>query len=240
MLNNGFDTTAAIGDPIQLFNSTGYQGTLRVLQSFIQRNVQVKQGIMLGNIAGAVEIDGNHFDGQQIGSVQVGVAEIAAAGRLRVTRNYWRGGTPNGNPLVRMVSDESGSTGSIADGGTVLVANNVSDFITYGGLFSWGSASTGTLAGDVVVRNNTCRGVAGNGLSWSAAIGAQTAGTVTATASLVAEDNAMIGASQSHCRCAWARWICQSARSLTHVAATRPSWIQTKLCCCARRLAQPR
>lgn len=193
--NNGFDTASAVGDAVQLFNSTGFQGTMRLEQSLIQREAQIKQGVMLGALSGVVEILGCHFDGQGVGSTQIGVAEMTATGVLRVKRNYWQGSTSNGNPLVRMAAGESGSTGTMADGATILMENNVADFDAYGGLFSWGSASTGTLAGDVTVRNNTCRGVADNGLSWSAAVGAQTAGTVGATASMTVENNAFIGAS---------------------------------------------
>jgi len=189
LLNCGTDTVADIGDPFQLLDSDGYAGALVFADSLIRRNAQVKQAIMLGTVNGTVSIVGVHFDGERIGTIQVGLYRALAAGRVQIRRSYWKQVASNGNPYVRMVA------GGLATGSELTIADNIVDATSHAGLFSWGPA-VGTLDGVVTVRGNTVLGIADNGLSWSAAISGQTTtATIGANAQLIVENNILSGAS---------------------------------------------
>lgn len=212
LIDNGVDETTGIGDPVQLLNSDGYQGTLKFQQSMVRRNSPVKQGFMMAAVAGSVEVEAVHWDGEVSGSVQVGIESVQAGGKVTVRRNYWRQVASNGNPYVRLVDGSN----PFADGGLIVVEDNVVDAQSHAGLFSLGPFLQ-TIAGDVIVRNNTVLGVADNGLSWSAAIGAQTAGTLAATCSMTIENNLIAGASPVAIRLPTggqnnARWVARGNR----------------------------
>ena len=190
LIDNGTDSTSAIGDALQLYNSNGYQGTLTFQQSMVRRNSAVKQGFMMASVAGSVDVECVHWDGQVSGSVQIGIESVQAGGVVRVRRNYWRQVASNGNPYVRLVDGSN----PFEDGALIVVEDSIVDAQTHAGLFSLGPFLQ-PISGDVIVRNNTVFGVADSGLSWSTVIGAQTGGTLAATCSMTIENNLILGAS---------------------------------------------
>jgi hypothetical protein len=190
IINAGDSESPAIGDPLQLNNTTGYQGTIDLLDSYIAKRSTVKQGAIFAGVAGTIRVDGNHWHSAGDGTVQVAFNGLQAASRVYVTRNYWGQPSANSNPFIRLVD------GSMAEGAVMVVDRNIVDVPgTHAGLWSWGSASAGTMAGEVRITNNLVMGRADNGLSWSAAIGVQTASTLDAAASVLVANNAIIGGS---------------------------------------------
>lgn len=187
-INNGYDTAAAIGDAFQLNNSTGYQGTLTVNNNYIYKPSGIKQGFFLASMSNRVYIYNNYFDGATSGTTQIGLTELLAGLKIYISGNYWKQSKTNGNPFVRL------SGGALQNGSELHITNNFVDVEEHAGLFSWGSDDAAP-AGAVYIRNNTVKGRAYNGLSWSANIGLQTAGTIEVTASAVIENNLLIGSS---------------------------------------------
>ncbi len=187
-INNGYDTATAIGDAFQLNNSSGYQGTLSVHNNYIYKPSGVKQGFMLADLAYRVYIYNNYFDGVETGSTQIGLKDILSGTKVYVQNNYWTQVKTNGNPLVRLVG------GVTEINSELYITGNFVDIPNNSGLFSWGSESAAP-AGAVFIRNNRVRGIAHNGLSWSAVIALQTAGTIGASASATIENNLLEGAS---------------------------------------------
>ena len=187
-INIAYDATAAIGDPFQLLASTGYQGTLTVANNYTYKPSGVKQGFMLADIAYRVYIYNNYFDGVNTGSTQIGLTDVLTGAKVYVQNNYWTQAKTNGNPSVRIVG------GVTEINSEIYIQGNFVDIPENAGLFSWGSDNAAP-AGAVFIRNNRVRGIAHNGLSWSATIGLQTAGTIGASASATIENNLFIGQS---------------------------------------------
>lgn len=187
-INNGYDTAAAVGDAFQLNNSTGYQGTLSIYGNYIYKPSEVKQGFFLSSMSHRVYIYNNYFDGAVSGATQIGLTKLLAGLKIYISGNYWRQPRTNGNPLIHLAG------GAMQNGSELYITKNFVDVDEHAGLFSWGSEDAAP-AGAVYIRNNTVKGRAYNGLSWSANIGLQTAGTIGATASAVIENNLLIGPS---------------------------------------------
>lgn len=187
-INIAYDATAAIGDPFQLLASTGYQGTLTVANNYTYKPSGVKQGFMLADIAYRVYIYNNYFDGVDTGSTQIGLTDVLTGAKVYIQNNYWTQAKTNGNPAIRIVG------GVTEINSEIYIQGNFVDIPENAGLFSWGSDNAAP-AGAVFIRNNRVRGIAHNGLSWSATIGLQTAGTIGASASATVENNLLEGAS---------------------------------------------
>lgn len=187
-INIAYDETAAIGDSFQLNASAGYQGTLTVANNYIYKPSGVKQGFMLADIAYRVYIYNNYFDGAETGSTQIGLTDVLTGAKVYIQNNYWTQAKTNGNPTVRIVG------GVTEINSEIYITGNFVDILEHAGLFSWGSDNAAP-AGAVIIRNNKVKGIAHNGLSWSAAISLQTAGTIGASASATVENNLLEGAS---------------------------------------------
>jgi hypothetical protein len=189
ILNCGRDTVSALGDAIQMTSSsTGWAGTLNLSDIYIDKPSGVKQGIMLGLLNGAAKIDRFYFEGQQAGAIQIGLTGTGASGNLLIRNGVVRVDDLSGNAFVRLVS------GAMAEGSIIEIRNAMLLTQAYAGLFHWGGG-VGTIAGKVYIRNCTAIGVAGNGLSYSGAVSAQTTQTLDAAAELVCENNVFVGAS---------------------------------------------
>jgi hypothetical protein len=198
-VNNGIDEVSAIGDPIQLYNSTGFAGTLNIEQCYIRRNVQVKQGIMLGDVSGTVNVLRNHLYGETSGNIQIGIAGISDTGRINIKYNHWNAESSNGNPLVRLVTGDGG-TGNATVSTVIDIEYNSSKFNTYAGLFSW-APSTGTIAGTVYINNNTCIGDSTlSPTSWGGFVGLYSTGTIAGTATAFIDNNIVKGTSSAFIR----------------------------------------
>ena len=189
ILNCGRDTVAGIGDAIQMTStSTGWAGNLEIANLYIYKLSAVKQGVMFGLINGVVKVQGAYMDGGAAGRVSFGVTGTGANGAVTFRNCVFSVTDAGGNAIVRIAS------GALASGSTITLDSLLVLCSTYGGLFQWGGG-IGTVAGKVYVRNCTAIGVAGNGLSYSAAVSGGTPETLDAAAELVCENNVFIGAS---------------------------------------------
>lgn len=187
-INNGYDTTAAIGDAFQLNNSAGYQGTLSIHNNYVYKPSDVKQGFFLAGMSNRVYIYNNYFDGAVSGTTQIGLTELLAGLKIYISNNYWKQPRTNGNPLIRIAG------GDVQNSAELYITYNHVDVEEHAGLFSWGSENANP-DGAVFIRNNTVKGRAFNGLSWSANVALQTQGTIGTNASATVENNLFIGQS---------------------------------------------